>query len=108
MNPSTGYEWTLRVDTYYACQRRTCNQFLQKFTAYYITNSAMLETLIIALGFVQSVWGLQVNLHHRLFVPSNPESAQFIWKGSVDLDYALGTPFTDLNPTNDTDITYTE
>jgi hypothetical protein len=68
----------------------------------------MLKTLIIALGVVQSVWGLQVNLHHRLVVPSSPGSAQFILKGSVVLDYALGTPFTDLNPTYDTDITYTE
>jgi hypothetical protein len=66
----------------------------------------MLEILIIALGLIQSAVGLQANLLHRVFVPSSPESAQFIPKGSVDLDYVPGTSFTDLNSAHDTDMAY--
>ncbi|PVG03500.1 hypothetical protein CPB86DRAFT_662232, partial [Serendipita vermifera] len=46
----------------------------------------MFELILVTLTLLQSACALQVNLHHRLFVPKAPSQAPFTYKGSIEID----------------------
>lgn len=64
----------------------------------------MFELLVVTLALLQSASALQVNLHHRVFVPKAPSQPSFTYKGSIEIESIAGITLYNLHLSNCTHV----